>query len=211
MAAGLPGSKHPTIIFENCPERWPNPVAYLCNEDLWKDAPDMRVPWMMAHGDLNPQNILCPSYLRASALRLTGKTFKPVEFLRHIRLIDTPFCRECPFTYRPRVFGELARSALAQVRWPRSKRQCAGSLLRNVKSGYSWPASHSASGGRCQLHELFPGHLGPGRSSPRTGCRRTSRIVIWPRLQRPASGWRSGPLRTIVGTQRSPFARALWL
>ncbi len=62
----LPGPDHQAIRLEDLSERWPNPVAYLLNNAFWADdtTSQVRIPWIISHGDLNPRNVLCPSYHR---------------------------------------------------------------------------------------------------------------------------------------------------
>lgn len=101
--SGFPGPEHPSIQFEDITERWPNPVAFHFRRDLWPADEDytISVPWIQSHGDLNPGNVLCPTATRAIALRIDSRTPDPVRLMRHLSFIDTPYCREAPFTFDP--------------------------------------------------------------------------------------------------------------
>jgi len=105
---GLPPVSCAAFVYEDLPERWPNPVAYLNRPDLWpKDEKfGISVPWISSHGDLNCRNVLCPSADRSLALSMaTGAEHELLKFgqlmLSHVSMIDMPFCREAPFTFDP--------------------------------------------------------------------------------------------------------------
>jgi hypothetical protein len=100
QGSDLPGPDDAALVFDDLPERWPNPVAYFLRDDLWigHDRP-ANVPWVQSHGDLNARNVLCPSYLRVSSQRLIRSSPEPVKLLATLRLIDMPFCRQAPYTF----------------------------------------------------------------------------------------------------------------
>ncbi len=101
--AGLPDKECPSISFEDRDERWPNPIALLFQKSLWQGT-SMRsfsVPQLTCHGDLNPQNVLCPNVHRQAALRIQSDVAEPIVLLKHISVIDPPFCFSAPFTYDP--------------------------------------------------------------------------------------------------------------
>ena len=102
----FPPAESDTVVFEASSDRWPNPVAYFSRSDLWPtdDEFGVSIPWIPSHGDLNCRNVLCPSVDRSLALSLTTGAEQPLvgfgqRMLSHISLIDTPFCREAPFTF----------------------------------------------------------------------------------------------------------------
>lgn len=100
-AQGLPGPEYTSIVFEDLNERWPNPVAYAIHDSLWPDAAECStvVPRIVSHGDLNPNNVLCPTVNRAIGQGLVQKVPQPREFAKHLSLIDVPYCRVLPFPY----------------------------------------------------------------------------------------------------------------
>ena len=104
----LPPSDATTFVFENSPDRAPNPIAYFSRTELWPkdDEFGLTIPWIPSHGDLNAKNVLCPSVQRSLALSMaTGSEHALVKFgqamLKHLSFIDMPFCREAPFTFDP--------------------------------------------------------------------------------------------------------------
>jgi hypothetical protein len=111
--SGLPGPEYPTVVFDDVPERWPNPVAFLLDESAWKQhSQSARIPWVVNHGDLNSRNVLAPSYLRAASQQLIGS---PVRLLPNLRLIDMPFCRPAPYTYDPAFLASALRTQLPRL------------------------------------------------------------------------------------------------
>lgn len=100
-AQGLPGPEYTSIVFEDLNERWPNPAAYAIHDSLWPDATECStlVPRIMSHGDLNPNNVLCPTVARVIGQRLVPEIPNPGEFVKHLSLIDVPYCRPLPFPY----------------------------------------------------------------------------------------------------------------
>ncbi len=98
---GLPDTEFPGLVFDDVPERWPNPIAFLFEKSLWKEleATQISVPWIQNHGDLNARNVLCPSYHRAASNNQLQRNPNPSLLLRNISLIDLPFTRITPFTF----------------------------------------------------------------------------------------------------------------
>ena len=98
--AGLPPAHSAAFVFDETDERWPNPVAFLVNDNLWPSStPDVRVPSIHSHGDLNPRNILCMSYQRSVSQRLLPPQPEPNTTIRHVSLIDMPFCRQATYPF----------------------------------------------------------------------------------------------------------------
>ncbi|MGC1721468.1 MAG: hypothetical protein WA746_20970 [Isosphaeraceae bacterium] len=97
----LPGPDHQAIRLEDLSERWPNPVAYLLNNAFWADdtTSQVRIPWIISHGDLNPRNVLCPSYHRWIGQQHSSREAQPTRLAEHISLIDMPYCGLAPFPF----------------------------------------------------------------------------------------------------------------
>src|ERR1019366_6431964 len=108
----FPSTESAAFVLEDFPNRLPNPAAYFVHHELWpKDAEfGVTVPWIPSHGDLNCQNVLCPSAERSVALCITTGSQEDLVKLglamqSHISFIDMPFCRETPFTFDPSFIG----------------------------------------------------------------------------------------------------------
>ncbi len=148
VEAGLPDKEHPSISFEDRDERWPNPVAFLYQKSLWNDTPppSFSVPELTCHGDLNPQNVLCPNIHRQAALRLQSDEFNPNQLLKHISVIDPPFCFDAPFTYDLAFLAAWLQRALLPDFTSRSNVDVALStydaILKEISRGLPSQAVH---------------------------------------------------------------------
>ena len=109
---GFPPPEAAAFVLDDFSSRLPNPVAYFVHQDLWPKDKEFGVtaPWITSHGDLNCRNVLCPSAERSVSLCIT--TGSEADLLKlglamqsYISFIDTPFCREAPFTFDPSFIG----------------------------------------------------------------------------------------------------------
>ena len=172
----LPGPEVPGLIFEDSAERWPNPVAFLLGDErLWPSpSTDVRVPWLWGHGDLNPQNVLAPSYQRAHARQLVPACPRPEELTKHLSLIDLPFSREVPFTYDAAFLLSWLRLRLLPRFINRTNRDLAVRTISAVvrEAGTGQPAYDVPAGGgdfaRCAGNLLNQLRMAQPRLAPET-------------------------------------------
>jgi tetratricopeptide (TPR) repeat protein len=128
--SNLPGPEFPALVFEDMDERWPNPVAYFSRPELWPDANSFitTAPWVIGHGDLNPNNVLCPTLARALGQRLIDQASQPATFRKHITFIDVPYCRDVPFCFDMAFLAGLLRVLLPTMDSHARKSICVNSF-----------------------------------------------------------------------------------